>query len=284
MKKQLVILTGLSGAGRSTASFVLEELKYRVIDNLPAELIESLLNLLTSESAHHNAKTAITINIMEAEKLILSLKKSKDFDIKLFLFVATKEDIISRYKLTRHLHPLQVNGLSLEDGIDKEMQMEARIREQADFFIDTSNMRVIDLRKQMFSILKNSRTPTIKVNLVSFGFKYGLPLNADIIFDARLLPNPFYIPELKNKTGKDQAVVDFLNNQSQSKELIDHIFSYLVFYLSKASEEARGMIVVAIGCSGGQHRSVYCVERVAEKLKESFLVSTTHRDLRRGER
>ncbi len=280
--KKLIILSGISGAGRSTAATILEEEKFQIIDNLPSELVNELVNLIILDTTSRYDRTAITVNILDLESLLNKLLLHKDkIDVKLILLTANQDDILSRYKLTRHVHPLQAYGYSLEEALQRERKAESRLRDRAYYFFDTSAVSVSMLRKFIFEIISESdaKLHLTTVGFTSFGFKHGLPLDADVVFDVRMIPNPYYIDELRPLTGLDEPVIKFLNEQEIAKETLQQINSYLEFYLESYIAEARGLISIAIGCSGGQHRSVYIAEELTKHFKtKGYRTAVFHRD------
>ena len=283
---KLFIVSGISGAGRSTVSTVLEEKKFQVVENLPAELLEQFVHLMAHDKSKRYERTAITVNILDVELLLEKLEPYKHLiDTKLILLTATSDVIIARYKLTRHVHPLQTQGYSLEEAISRELDEEIKLRDKADYFLDSSGLSVSDLRGLMFEIIseeKDSQHITI-ITFTSFGFKHGLPLDADVIFDVRMIPNPYYIEELRPLTGVDEPVISFLNEQEMAHDTYNQVVKYLEFYLESYIKEARGLISIGIGCSGGQHRSVYISERLTEHFaKRGYRALTYHRDKRRS--
>lgn len=283
--KRLIILTGVSGAGRSTAAYVLEELKYRVIDNLPHELADSFIEAIIKDKAKRFDKSAITTNIIDARFLIDRLSKQKHIEYELIVLTANKEELLSRYKLTRHMHPLQASGYTLDEALDLEIKVETELRDQTKYFIDTTGKNASDLRKLLFNALDTKKSKArVLINFVSFGFKNGIPIDADLVFDVRMISNPYYIDELKKLTGKDAPVKAFLAAQNVTTATIKNVEDYLTFYLPEIGRENRGLIVVGIGCSGGQHRSVYIAEQLKEKYKDSYRVTVNHRDMKRRSR
>jgi RNase adapter protein RapZ len=268
---RFVIVTGLSGSGKTHAIRALEDLGYFCVDNLPTELIPTLAELASRDDAGLE-RVAIVVDIREGgflkqfAKVYRRLKTIPDIDVRLIFLEASHSALVRRFSETRRPHPLAPDR-SVTEGIDEERKKLLSIRSLADLIIDTSNLTVHELR-EMFGRMSKKEGPKAEmvVNLVSFGFKHGPPLDADLVFDVRCLPNPHFVDRLRGLTGRDRAVVRFMRRHPSTREFIDRLKSFLRFALPQYVQEGKSYLTVAIGCTGGQHRSVM----VAEALKTSL--------------
>ncbi len=278
--KNLIILSGISGAGRSTAAMAFEELGYNVIENIPKELIVPLLSLVARNDDGVYQKSVLVANILEVEKILKYTDEHPEINARFVLLTAEKGELLNRYKLTRHIHPLQIHGKTLEEGLTIEKEVEEKVRDQAYLFIDTTGKTVSDLRRIIFTAFRKHRGKNVtSINFVSFGFKHGIPIDADLVFDTRTIPNPYYVPTLADKTGRSRSVVKYLEEQEETPVFKENLIKYLDYYLSEVNKEARGYVTVAIGCSGGQHRSVYFAEFLKKHYQREYRTFVSHRDV-----
>ncbi|AMW33086.1 RNase adapter RapZ [Fervidobacterium islandicum] len=281
--KELVILTGYSGAGKSTAAGLLEDLGFFCIDNLPPEVIYQVASLVLPSVE----KLAIVIDVRgymfgNVTKAIKDIKERFPFTKVIFL-TATKETLVQRFAHTRRSHPLSKQATSIMEAIDLEAEMMKDILEMADIVIDTSQMNPHQLREKLTKVLEPTEGKDFTVHIISFGFKYGIPLDADFVFDVRFFPNPFYIPELRPKDGRDEEVKEFLRNIEGITEYLNRIKSVILFAINRYHSEGRKELIIAIGCTGGKHRSVYFAEELSSQLeKENFKTTVEHRDVALG--
>ncbi len=279
---ELLIVTGMSGAGKSQAADILEDTGYYCVDNVPPLIIPHFVELLNRETF---SKLAIVTDIRGGElfkDIIDVLSRLKEGKIKYkILFLTAKEDVlIRRYKENRTDHPLASKGnITISEAVNLEKKMLEKVRDISDFVIDTSVLSVSQFKERLRGIFAEI-SQSISVQCESFGFKYGVPSDADLVFDVRCLPNPFYIKELKNLTGKDKEVQDFVMSSSDSTEMFSRIHSLISFLLPLYLKEGKSQLVVAFGCTGGKHRSVTFAEALNNKLNESNISSiTVHRDI-----
>jgi len=289
MNKRLAIITGMSGSGKSFAAKCFEDMGYYCVDNLPIQLIPTFIDLIGRRSGDFQ-KVALVIDIREGSRLgefpdILDALRSQDIDLKVIFFEATTDTLIRRFSETRRPHPLAED--SLETGIGRERQVLAPIRERADMMIDSSGFNVNELRNYLFDTFgeegRGAGTPFVSV--VSFGYKYGLPPEADLLFDARFLPNPHFVDGLRQKTGRDREVQDFLASVPDYDTFYEKILSLLTFLLPRFAKEGKAYVTIAIGCTGGRHRSVGLAERLGAALAgqdDQYRVRITHRDMWKG--
>lgn len=283
MTAELVILSGISGSGKTSANYAFEEMHYTCINNLPIFLLEPLLERLINPADQSYLKTFVTIRMEYLPQAIELVKKYSQIKTETVVLYADKDVVLNRYKLTRHAHPLQASGITLEDALNFEYKLFDKYRESVDFVINTTDIPIAKLREILFKRYRDFNKNSGMVSFISFGFKNGVPQDADIIFDVRTIPNPYYLDELKFLSGLDQPVIDFIERQRETKENFELVTQYLDKYLAATVKENRGMIVIAIGCTGGQHRSVYFVEELTKRYQYNFPVFSHHRDVKRAE-
>lgn len=281
---RFVIVTGMSGSGKSEVMSVLEDIGYYCIDNLPPALIPKILELgLQSQGGMENVALGIDIrgyNFANSYNTSIDYIEEQHYPADVLFLDANDDILIRRYKMTRKRHPLEVKGDVLS-GIRKERELLTGIKAKADITIDTSNMQVKDLRNRIIEIfqLKESRR-NLTVSLISFGFKHGLPLAADLVFDVRFLPNPYYIDSLREKTGDSQEVRDYVMDSPKSVEFLERLKGMIEFLLPNYDEEGKNYLQIAIGCTGGKHRSVTFVNLLYDLLKDTeYDVLKNHRDI-----
>lgn len=265
MNKHIAIVTGISGGGKTSVLNILEDMSYYTIDNMPIGLEKFLF-------ATDLEKIAIGIDIRTFQSVqdffsVLDGLKTKRISYTIIFVEASIEVILSRYHLTRRTHPLREN--TLLKSIEKEIAFMSEIKEVADGVIDTSHLKARDLEIKIKAILKEKSTEkSINIHLQSFGFKYGLPIDVDLVFDVRFLPNPYYIEELKKKTGEDVEVLEYLNSFPITLEFYQKLCAFLEFLIPQYIAEGKKHLSVGIGCSGGQHRSVALVNKLYDSLKK----------------
>ncbi len=283
---KLIIVTGLSGAGKSRAIQCLEDIGYFCIDNMPPQLLLKFVELYRSGETKKGI--AIVCDIRSGSmfsELSRSLEELKaaghNYDV-LFL-EASDETLIKRYKETRRVHPLSGDGRII-DGIEKERDILSDVRKKATHILDTSLLSSSQLSEQISEIYKGENYfDGIIINVMSFGFKNGIPLDSDLVFDVRFLPNPFYIPELKNHTGLESCVSDYVMSFEQSREFLERLSDMVEYLIPHYIEEGKTRLVIGIGCTGGHHRSVTIAEALYKRLKENkHNALSTHRDIQKG--
>ena len=279
---QLVIITGMSGAGKTVAVQSFEDMGYFCIDNLPPSLIPKFWELI--KESGKVTKIALVIDLRsrtffrEIQDMLVDLENTNFIDTTILFLDATDEELVSRYKETRRAHPMAMDGLVTE-GIRKERAMLEEIKADAQLVIDTTDLSPRQLRERLNKELATRETHEFRVEMVSFGFKYGLPIDADIVMDVRFLPNPHYIDELRPLTGMDQPVYDYVMGFPETDEFYTKFIDLLRTVLPGYKKEGKSSVTIAIGCTGGQHRSVALTERVGAELKEEdYHVNITHRD------
>lgn len=286
MKKiNLVIITGMSGAGKTVAIQSFEDMGYFTVDNMPANLIEKFVSLLTTSDAGDIDKVAMVVDIRsrrffdDLNAIVSELSDNPAVEFRLLFLDSSDEELVARYKETRRSHPLAEDGRVL-DGITRERELLSPLKTFSQNLIDTSELTPRNLRSQITQqfATENTNAP-FRIEVMSFGFKYGLPLDADLVFDVRFLPNPHYVSELRNKTGLDDAVYNYVMDAPESEAFYKHLMDLLTPIIPGYEKEGKSVLVIAIGCTGGQHRSVAFAKRISEELKEeNWLVNTNHRD------
>ncbi|WP_010622909.1 RNase adapter RapZ [Paucilactobacillus suebicus] len=282
-KLQVIIITGMSGAGKTVAVQSFEDLGYFVVDNMLPNLMTRFLDIIEEEGDISKVALVVDLRSKGFYDLIVptidKLKKRDDADLQLLFLDASDEELVSRYKETRRAHPLAPQGRVMA-GIEKERDLLSDIKNRASMMIDTSNLTPRTLRKRIVENFNTDHETTFHVEVMSFGFKYGLPLDADIVMDVRFLPNPYYVDELRNLTGADKAVSDYVFAQDNAQQFYDRFKSLIESILPGYEREGKTNLTIAIGCTGGQHRSVAITNRLAQDIRnDSYVVNVTHRDV-----
>src|SRR5215472_7256870 len=282
--KELVIVTGISGSGKASALKAFEDLGYHAVDNLPLELLPDFADLV-GKSAEINS-AAIVVDVREGQtldRLPDILKEIRTVLPTSVVFLDAKDEVlVRRYSETRRPHPLS-RSETVSRSIVEERQLLDPIRNVADTLIDTSNFNVHELRANIQARFSHDeRAKHLLVSCVSFGFKNGVPLDVDMVFDVRFLPNPHFVPEFRNKTGRDPAVAEYVRSFPQTSEFLERVTELMLFLLPHYIQEGKSYLTVAFGCTGGQHRSVMMAEEMAQRLKEAgYQVKALHRDMPR---
>jgi RNase adapter protein RapZ len=277
-----LILTGMSGSGKTAVSHFLEDLGYYCVDNLPAKLIPSLVDLWLREEVEIR-KVALIVDIREPGFLsdfpaaVEEIKKR--MSPKIIFLDASDETLLKRFSETRRPHPL-TKKKSVIEGIRMERKRLAPIKKMADEVFDTSSTNVLQLKELLTHRLVTGRVPAMQIVVVSFGYKYGIPLDADLIFDTRFLPNPFYVDGLRDKTGMSPAVRAYVLNSSVTREFSDRLFPFVEYLLPRFIAEGKSYLTIAIGCTGGKHRSVVMAEKLKAYLRRKrYDIKVFHRDI-----
>lgn len=286
---EILIISGLSGAGKSSAATYLEDMGYYTVDNVPADIILKFAAFCAQSDGRYD-RVALVSDIRSGDGNFAGLLDAMERlrqggDVCRLLFVtADLETIIKRYKETRRRHPLMKDGTTIEDAVKRETELLRPLRERADFVIDTTTLSSAKLKSELYGLFgEKGQQSRLSVNVVSFGFKYGVPLEADLVFDVRFMPNPFYVPELRYKTGMDDDVYNYVFSFPQTKEFLTKLEQMLAFLLPLYQDEGKTMLVIAVGCTGGRHRSVSIARSVTEYLnKLGYAAFDNHRDITRG--
>jgi UPF0042 nucleotide-binding protein len=290
MVMRFVIVTGMSGGGKATAIHMLEDAGYYCVDNLPVSLIEKFSELITMPENNIN-KAVLGIDARAGERFeevagIIDSLKEKGIPVEILFMDCSDQVLIKRYKETRRVHPMNVNdiGNRIEDGIAKEREVLAEIKKRADYVIDSSQLLTRELREELDRIfVQNEEYNSLMITILSFGFKYGIPTDADLVFDVRFLPNPYYIDEYKHQTGNDKPVQDYVKSFPACGEFLDKLTDMLSFLIPGYVQEGKYQLVVGIGCTGGQHRSVTIANELYKRLKEAggtYGIKLSHRDVK----
>jgi UPF0042 nucleotide-binding protein len=285
---QFIVITGLSGAGKSIATNALEDLGVYCVDNLPPKLLHQLMEICSKDTSKDDERIAVVADIRSfswfSENSQDMLKDLSGGDVRMIFLDASDEEIINRYKMTRRRHPLLGEECSsLAEAIQKERELLAPLKAQADFVVDTSLLSTAQLRSRVQELFMQSSGEKLVVNVTSFGFKYGMPTDADLVFDVRCLQNPFYIPELKELTGLDAPVRDFVMDSPMTEGFLKRVFDFLDYMLPLyCDQEHKSQLGIAIGCTGGKHRSVAMTQAIYEHISQAgYLAVVNHRDIQR---
>lgn len=283
------IVTGMSGAGKSTVLKMLEDQGYFCVDNLPPALIGKFADICFSPDSGIN-NVALGIDVRGGDffnKLFEELDKLKadNYEINLVFMEASDEVLIKRFKETRRRHPLVVSG-RIEDGIREERVLLEEAKRRADYIVDTSSLLTRELKTEIYKIFIEGKSyDNLIVTVLSFGFKYGIPSDSDLVFDVRFIPNPFYLPELRAKTGNEKEVQDYVMKWDVAQEFLTKLKDMVTFLLPNYVKEGKNQLVISIGCTGGKHRSVTLANKLSESLQsEDYSVNIHHRDIEKDAR
>lgn len=285
---KFVVVTGMSGGGKSTAMKMLEDMGFYCVDNLPVLLIKKFTELLETPNTELE-KVALGLDVrssqdfVRVEEVLEDLRK-EGYQFEILFMDADDRTLLKRYKETRRIHPLSdKNNPRIENGITKEREILTSIKKKADYVIDTSKVLTRELKEELDRIfLQNKEYNNLMINIVSFGFKNGIPQDADLVFDVRFLPNPFYIDELKHITGNDEAVQQYVMSFVEAGEFLEKLKDMLNFLIPGYIKEGKYQLVIAIGCTGGQHRSVTLANALFKEMKDKgkYGLSISHRDIK----
>ena len=285
---RFVVVTGMSGSGKRTAMKMLEDVGFYCVDNLPVPLIEKFVELVATPNGEIN-KVALGLDVRadqpfgDAQRILDELKEN-GYLFEILFMDAGDSVLLKRYKETRRMHPLALEG-RVEEGVRKEREILQGIKQKADYVIDTSNLLTRELKEEIDHIfVNNEEYNSLMVTILSFGFKNGIPADADLVYDVRFLPNPFYIDELKHKTGNDKEVQGYVMNFPEASVFLDKLTDMLDFLIPNYVKEGKHQLVIGIGCTGGKHRSVTLANELYAKMKDSgsYVVKLYHRDISQG--
>lgn len=281
---RFVVVTGMSGGGKSTALKMLEDAGFYCVDNLPVSLIEKFVELIAMPNSE-SSKVALGLDVRadqsfeDATKILISLK-ARGYKFEILFMDADESALIKRYKETRRVHPLSADG-RVEDGVRRERQVLDTIRKNSDYVIDTSNLLTRELKEELDRIfIKNEEYNSLMITVMSFGFKHGIPADADLVFDVRFLPNPFYIEGLKHKTGNDREVQEYVMGFDEAEEFMEKLTDMITFLIPNYIKEGKHRLVIAVGCTGGKHRSVTLANELYKRMKDkgNYGMKLYHRD------
>lgn len=285
---RFVVVTGMSGAGKRTAMKMLEDVGFYCVDNLPVPLIEKFVELVATPNGEIS-KVALGLDVRadqpfgEAQSILDKLR-ANGYLFEILFMDAGDSALLKRYKETRRMHPLSPNG-RVEEGVNKEREILQEIKQKADYVIDTSNLLTRELKEEIDHIfVRNEEYSSLMITILSFGFKNGIPADADLVFDVRFLPNPFYIDELKHKTGNDTEVQDYVMDFPEAAVFLEKLTGMLDFLIPNYIKEGKHQLVIGIGCTGGKHRSVTLANELYANMKDhgNYGVKLYHRDIRQG--
>lgn len=282
---QFLIITGMSGAGKSRAADVLEDLDFYCVDNMPAELMPMFARLCMATKGRYE-KVALVTDVREKNGFgellhILDGFDELEFDYKILYMDADVRTLVRRYKETRRPHPLAQDGESLESSIRREEKLLEPIKKRSDYIIDTGSLTLGMLQSRLYSIFaEDGQKKSVTVNVVSFGYKFGIPTDADLVFDVRFLPNPFYVDDLRTMSGMDEPVKDYIFSSSSAGDFLKMLYEMVDYLLPLYAEEGKLSLNIAVGCTGGRHRSVAVAGALYDHLKKSGAkVTFTNRDM-----
>lgn len=285
---RFVVVTGMSGGGKSTALKMLEDAGFYCVDNLPVPLIEKFVELIAMPNSEIN-KVALGLDVRadqpfeEARKTLDRLREN-GYVFEILFMDASEHVLLKRYKETRRMHPLSPEG-RVEDGIHKEQEILRAIKENADYVIDTSNLLSRELKEDINRIfIMNEEYNSLMITILSFGFKHGIPADADLVFDVRFLPNPYYIDALKHQTGNEKGVQDYVLGFPEAEEFLSRMEDMIRFLIPNYVKEGKYQLVIAIGCTGGKHRSVTLANELYKRMKNqgNYGLKIYHRDVKQG--
>ena len=284
---EILVISGLSGSGKSRVASYLEDIGYYIVDNLPAEMMVVFADFCAASKGRYD-RVALVYDVRTgepAQKLIDALErmKSSGINCRMLFLEADTQSIINRYKETRRSHPLAEAGATVAQALQKERILLQPVRDHADYVLDTSGFSTSKLHAEILNLFGDATLEDgMHVNVLSFGFKNGIPVEADLVMDVRFMPNPYYIEELKRKTGLDDAVRDYVFSFSQTNDFMKRLKDMLSFLLPLYSEEGKSVLLLAIGCTGGHHRSVAITHAMAEFIQQAgYPVTEIHRDITR---
>ena len=285
---EILIISGLSGGGKSKAASFLEDVGFYIVDNMPAAMILKFAEFCAAGNGRYD-RVALVYDVRTDDSFtelfqVLDQLKKKVSTCRMLFLEAAPDVILHRYKETRRRHPLSDQVQSLEEAVRTERELMQSVKERADFVVDTTHTSTAQLRAQLLSYFgTESEMGKMQVNVTSFGFKHGLPLEADLVFDVRFMPNPFYIENLRPQTGLDRDVADYVFSFQQARDFVKHLEDLLAFSLPLYAEEGKTNLVIAVGCTGGHHRSVAVTHALAEFVRQlGYPVTESHRDMSHG--
>ena len=276
---KLVIITGVSGSGKSTALYTFEEAGYYVIDNIPLAIVKNLFDTISTNRDYKKVAVAVSLEI--ANEVYDISKNYQDFETHFVGITCSRDALNERYRLSRKLHPLQARGYTLDEAIERDYMFLEKVRENLTNFIDTSKLDKNEFAKTIHNSIMGINGEKFSVMFMSFGYKKAVPQDIETVFDVRLLPNPYWVPELKDFTGLDKNVRDYVLSAKETKQYLAHVISYLDYYLEELKKSGKRHANIGIACSGGQHRSVVIAQYLYEHYSSKYETSVSHRDIYR---
>ena len=277
---RVVIVSGLSGAGKTNAMGVLEDMGYHCMDQYPLVLLPHLIEMVVSNQDDRYHNLALSTNLSELKAFVERLQ-ILDWDLRILLLEASPAELLRRYKFTRRTHPmiLSKKASTLEEGIQLERELLNAHKENYRFSVDTTHLNINELKRKLRQVYAINEKANFSISFISFGYKQGVPLDADLLFDVRFLPNPYWIEDLRPLTGNDQAVYDYVISSKETQRFINKLSSFLDYAFKQYDKEGKNHFTVGIGCTGGQHRSVSLVNFLQEKYSGKYVCYKDHRDI-----
>lgn len=282
---EILIISGMSGAGKSQVADILEDMNFYCVDNMPTELIPLFVEFCLATKGRYE-RVALVADVRSSknfDSLFKSLEDMKNLgcDYKILYLEASAETIANRYKETRRKHPLAKNGKTLIEVINSEIEILKPVKDRADYIINTTNMKLSRLHQRLTDIFSGTNEINrLNVNVISFGYKYGVPIDADIVFDVRFLANPYYVTELREKDGRDKDVSDYIFADQRAEVFVNKALDLLEFLLPNYMQEGKSSLTICVGCTGGKHRSVALARRIASEIgKLNYPAECIHRDI-----
>ena len=280
-KIKLLLVTGCSGAGKTTVASVAESLGYYIVEQIPFALAESLIDVFKNDPQTYG-KVALFVNLDKFEKIYNVIKNQEGVELKTWGLDCSFDGLMSRFRLTRHIHPMQPRGLTLEEAIANDRSIMDKLRPLFDIYIDTTSMSEKYFRAYAGTIIGEEKSKLF-IFFSSFGFKYGLPRDSEIVIDARLLPNPYWVKELRPLTGLDEPIKEYIEKSEVTEKFLNGLYSGLDLFFEEMIKQGKGYVSVNVGCTGGQHRSVYIAQTLYDHYKDKYKCTITHRELSRNE-
>ncbi len=279
MKKRVVLVSGMSGAGKSSAVSVLEDMGYHIIEQFPVQMLNELTDLIETSIDPRYEYIALSTSAKDFPEFINAFKTA-DVDLRILFLTAAKDELLLRYKATRRYHPLLITNVTntLEEAIHVERQMLSQYKEHATVIIDTTFLSIAELKKKIDNNFNLKNSPTFTISFISFGYKHGVPMDADLVIDVRFLPNPYWDVNLRLFSGDDEVVYNFVMDSAETQEFIEKLNQFLSYLFTKYIQEGKYHCTVGIGCTGGQHRSVSIANYLFEKYSNEYKCFKDHRD------
>lgn len=277
--KRIILISGMSGAGKTTATRCLEDMGYHIIDNFPVQLVSVFVDMIEATTDPRYNYVALSTTARDFPEFLSTLK-GQSIDVNILFLDAKDEVLLTRYKSTRRTHPLLLSNQcnTLEEAISVERQMFSRLIDESFRIVDTSYLSEKEFKRTIEQYFRKSKVPAFSISFESFGFKYGVPMDADMVIDVRFLPNPFWVVDLRPYNGNDACVYDYVMEKEETKEFISRFTSFTDYMLSQYAAEGKNHFTVAIGCTGGQHRSVSITNYLYDYYKEKYNCYKSHRE------
>lgn len=280
MKHRIILVSGMSGAGKTTAMGILEDMGYHCMDQFPVKLLPNLLEMIAhgSDTRFHNL--ALSTNLVDFNEFKNTLGVL-DIDLQILILESSNQELLKRYKFTRRTHPMLLSNIAttLEDGIQIERERLSKLKEQNCLVVDTSFLNATELKERLNKVFAINNRASFSISFISFGYKNGLPMDADLLFDVRFLPNPYWIEALRSKSGNDKEVYDYVMSDKETKRFINKLKPFLDYAFKQYIKEGKNHFTVGIGCTGGMHRSVSIVNWLFEEYGKKYHCFKEHRDL-----